>query len=137
MSSQGKAYTKEQKEFIIRLKQSYDEERALQTMVSTCDPAGRVAKGLQVSLSTVKAVLAEYHRTGQVETPAILPRGKPGYRVGSALETVIRQRVRELNRRGEAVIPILLKFCYNYFILIMSNLESHESSINYFDYRHC
>lgn len=103
MSSQGKAYTKEQKEFIIRLKQSYDEERALQTTVSTCDPAGRVAKGLQVSLSTVKAVLAEYHRTGQVETPAILPRGKPGYRVGSALETVIRQRVRELNRRGEAV----------------------------------
>lgn len=103
MSSPGKAYTKEQKEFIIRLKQSYDEERALQTTVSTCDPAGRVAKGLQVSLSTVKAVLAEYHRTGQVETPAILPRGKPGYRVGSALETVIRQRVRELNRRGEAV----------------------------------
>jgi len=103
MSSQGKAYTKEQKEFIIRLKQSYDEERALQTTVSTCDPAGRVAKGLQVSLSTVKAVLAEYHRTGQVETPAILSRGKPGYRVGSALETVIRQRVRELNRRGEAV----------------------------------
>ena len=103
MSSQGKAYTKEQKEFIIRLKQSYDEERALQTTVSTRDPAGRVAKGLQVSLSTVKAVLAEYHRTGQVETPAILSRGKPGYRVGSALETVIRQRVRELNRRGEAV----------------------------------
>ena len=103
MPSQGKAYTKEQKEFIIRLKQSYDEERALQATVSTCDAAGRVAKGLQVSLSTVKAVLAEYYRTGQVETPAILSHGKPGYRVGSALETVIRQRVRELNRRGEAV----------------------------------
>ena len=103
MSSQGKAYTKEQKEFIICLKQSYDEERALQATVSTRDAAGRVAKGLQVSLSTVKAVLAEYHRTGQVETPAILSHGKPGYRVGSALETVIRQRVRELNRRGEAV----------------------------------
>lgn len=103
MPSQGKAYTKEQKEFIIRLKQSYDEERALQATVSTRDAAGRVAKGLQVSLSTVKAVLAEYHRTGQVETPAILSHGKPGYRVGSALETVMRQRVRELNRRGEAV----------------------------------
>jgi hypothetical protein len=51
MSSQGKAYTKEQKEFIVRLKQSYDNERAVQASVSTCDPAGRVAKGLQVSLS--------------------------------------------------------------------------------------
>lgn len=103
MSSQGKAYTKEQKEFIIRLKQSYDEERALQATVSTGDPAGRVARGLQVSLSTVKAILAEYHRTGHADTPAILSRGKPGYRVNSALETVIRQRVRELNHRGEAV----------------------------------
>ena len=45
MPSQGKAYTKEQKEFIIRLKPSYDEERALQATVSTRDAAGRVAKG--------------------------------------------------------------------------------------------
>jgi len=103
MSSQGKAYTTEQKEFIIRLKQSYDEERAKQATVSTTNAAGRVAKGLQVSLSTVKAVMAEYHRTGPVEAPLALVRGKPGYRVGSALETVIRHRVRELNRRGEAV----------------------------------
>ena len=35
MPSQGKAYTKEQKEFIIRLKQSYDEERALSSSRSS------------------------------------------------------------------------------------------------------
>jgi transposase len=103
MSSQGKAYTKEQKEFIVRLKQSYDKERAVQASVSTCDPAGLVAKGLQVSLSTVKTVMAEYHQRGTVETSAALVRGKTGYRMGSALETVIRHHVRELNRRGEAV----------------------------------
>jgi hypothetical protein len=34
MSSQGKAYTKEQKEFIVRLKQSYNNERAVQASVS-------------------------------------------------------------------------------------------------------
>lgn len=74
----------------------------MQATVSTCNPAGRVAKGLQVSLSTVKAVMADHHR-GTMETPAALVRGKPSYRIGSTLETVIRQRVRELNRRGEAV----------------------------------
>lgn len=59
MSCQGKAYTKEQKAFIVRLKQAYDEERATQATVSTRNPAGRVAKGLQVGLATVKTVIAE------------------------------------------------------------------------------
>src|SRR5512147_559576 len=103
MSSQGKAYPKEQKEFIIRLKQCYDEEHARQSTVSTPNAAGRVATGLQVRLSTVKAVMAEDHRTGPVEAPLALIRGKPSYRLGSALETVIRPHVRELTRRGEAV----------------------------------
>jgi len=47
MASQGKAYTKEQKEFIVRLKQSYDEERGTQATVSTRNPAGRVAQNLE------------------------------------------------------------------------------------------
>jgi transposase len=100
MPSQGKAYTAEQKEFIVRLKHSYDEERATQSSVSTRNPAARVAKGLQVGLSTVKTVLAAYHRTGQVSAPRPTLRGKPSYRIGSALETMIRQRVREVNRGG-------------------------------------
>ncbi len=100
MPSQGKAYTAEQKEFIVRLKHSYDEERATQSSVSTRNPAARVAKGLQVGLSTVKIVLAAYHRTGQVSAPRPTLRGKPSYRIGSALETRIRQRVREVNRGG-------------------------------------
>jgi len=103
MSSQGKAYTLEQKEFIVRLKQSFDEERATQPSVSTRNPAARVAKGLQVGLSTVKTVLAEYHRSGHVSAAVRTPRGKPPYRVGHHFESLLRQRVRELNRRGEYV----------------------------------
>jgi transposase len=103
MSSQGKAYTLEQKEFIVRLKQSFDEERATHSSVSTRNPAARVAKGLKVGLSTVKTVLAEYHRAGQVSAPVTTPRGQPPYRVGSGFESLLRQRVRELNRRGEYV----------------------------------
>jgi len=60
MPSQGKAYTAEQKEFIVRLKHAYDEERATQSSVSTRNPAARVAKGLQVGLSTVKTVFGDH-----------------------------------------------------------------------------
>ena len=69
MSSQGKAYTVEQREFMVRLKQSFDEERATQPSVSTRNPAARVAKGLKVSLWAVKTVLAEYTRAGHVSAP--------------------------------------------------------------------
>jgi transposase len=103
MSFQGKAYTKEQKEFIVRLKHCYDEERASSSSVSTRDPAARVAKGLNVSLWAVKTILAEYNQTGQVSAPTSTLRGKPPYHVASALETILRQRVRELNRRGDYV----------------------------------
>ena len=90
----GKAYTKGQKEFIVTLKQSYDQERLDGETVSTKDAANRVAKGLNVSLRTVKSVLAEYHRTGNVVSPSI-NRGKPAFRILSPLETVIRHRIRE------------------------------------------
>ena len=103
MASQGKAYTQEQQEFIVRLKHAYDEERVTAASVSTRNPAARVAKGLNVSLWAVKTILAEYNKTGQVSAPAPTLRGKPPYHVGSALETLLRQRVRELNRRGDYV----------------------------------
>jgi transposase len=98
----GKAYTKGQKEVIVTLKQSYDQERLDGETVSTKDPANRVAKGLNVSLRTVKSVLAEDHRTGKVVSPSI-NRGKPAFRILSPLETVIRHRIRELNRTGQYV----------------------------------
>jgi len=44
----GKAYTKEQKEFIVTLKQSYVKERLNGDTVSTKEPANRIAQGLNV-----------------------------------------------------------------------------------------
>ncbi len=98
----GKAYTKGQKEFIVTLKKSYDKEKRDNEIVSTKDPANRVAQGLNVSLRTVKSILSEYNQTGKVNS-ASTTRGKPPFRVSSALETVIRQRIRELNRNGEYI----------------------------------
>jgi transposase len=100
--SRGKAYTKGQKEFIVTLKQLYDQEKHNGGTVSTQDAAKRVAKGLNVSLRTVKSILSEYNRTGKIE-PASTNRGKPPFSISSQLETVIRQRIRELNRNGQHV----------------------------------
>lgn len=80
----GKAYTKEQKEFIVTLKQSYDQERLNGDTVSTKEPANRIAQGLNVSLRTVKSILSEYNRTGKVNSPST-NRGKPPF---SGIETI-------------------------------------------------
>jgi transposase len=98
----GKAYTKGQKEFIVTLKQSYDQEKVEGDTTSTKDPANRIAQGLNVSLRTVKGILSEYNRTGQVNSPST-SRGKPPFSGSKPLETIIRQRIRELNRNGQFV----------------------------------
>ncbi|MCP4109839.1 MAG: hypothetical protein GY749_30695 [Desulfobacteraceae bacterium] len=95
----GKRYTKGQKEFIVTLKWSYDQEKLDGETVPTEEPANRVAKGLNVSLRTVKGILSEYNRTGKIDSPSE-DRGKPPFRISLLLETVIRQRIRELNRNG-------------------------------------
>ena len=100
--SQGKAYTKGQKEFIVTLKQSYDQEKFDGETVSTKDPTNRVAKGLCVGLRTVKSVLSEHNLTQKVDSPS-RNRGKPPFRISSALSTIIRWRIRELNRSGKYV----------------------------------
>lgn len=120
----GKAYTKGQKEFIVTLKQSYDQERLNGETVPTQDPANRVSKGLNVSLRTVKGVLSDYNRTGKVDSPST-NRGKPLFSISSPLETVIRQRIRELNRNGQYVSTRSL--CG--WIYQEHNIEIHEKTL--------
>jgi transposase len=100
---QGKAIDVRDRQFVVRLKDYFDQERHQGLSVSTQDPAGRVAKALGIGQRTVKAILSTYHQGGQIATPALESKGKPPYRIKPALETVIRQRIRELNRQGSHV----------------------------------
>ena len=100
---QGKAVDLQERELVIRLKEHFDRERDQGSSVSTKDPADRVAKALSIGKRTVKEILSTYHKTGQVVAPVLEAKGKPPYRVAPALETVIRQRIRELNRQGSHV----------------------------------
>jgi len=105
--ARGKAYTDGQKEFIVTLKQSYDKEKIDNDIVSTKDSAGRVSKGLNVSLRSVKSILSEHNNEKSLDSSPkkarYKSRGKPEYRISSPLETIIRQRIRSLNRSGQHV----------------------------------
>ncbi len=57
-----------------------------------------------MGLRTVKSILSEYNRTGKVDSP-LTNRGKPPFSISSPLETIIRHRIRELNRNGQHVSP--------------------------------
>lgn len=101
--SQGQAVDFRERQFVVRLKEYFDQERQQGLSVSTQDAVGRVAKALDLGKRTVKEILSTYHKAGQVAVPALASKGKPPYRIQPALEPVIRQRIRELNRQGSHV----------------------------------
>jgi transposase len=97
---QGKAVDLRGRQFVVRLKEVFDQERRAGAVVSTKDPAGRVAKALGLGKRTVKDILSTYHHTGQLLAPPVEAKGKPPSRIQTPLEKVIRQRIRERNRQG-------------------------------------
>jgi transposase len=100
---QGRAVDVRERQFVVRLKEYFDQERQQGPSVSTQDAVGRVAQALGLGKRTVKEILHTYRQTGQVALATLESKGKPPYRIQQALETVIRHRVRELNRRGSHV----------------------------------
>jgi len=100
---QGQAGDFRERQFVGRWKESFEQERQQGLSVATHDAVGRVAKALGLGKRTVKELLSTYPKGGQVAVPALESKGKPPYRLPPALETVLRQRMRELNRQGSHV----------------------------------
>ena len=100
---QGQAVDVRERQFVVQLKEYFDQERRQGPTVSTQDAVGRVAQALGLGKRTVKEILRTYRQTGQVATAPLDAKGKPPYRIQPALETVIRQRIRELNRQGSHI----------------------------------
>lgn len=100
---QGQAVDVRERQFVVQLKEYFDQERRQGPTVSTQDAAGRVAQALGLGKRTVKEILRTYRQPGQVATAPLDAKGKPPYRIQPALETVIRQRIRALNRQGSPI----------------------------------
>ena len=100
---QGKAIDLRGRQLVVRLKERFDEERFQGPVVSTADPAGRVAKALGLGKHVVNEIVSNYHQTGTLTPPELTCKGKPPYRIQPALETVIRHEIRQRNREGSHV----------------------------------
>src|SRR2546425_12815822 len=96
--AQGKAVDLRGRQFVVRLKEFFDQERRAGAVVSTQDPAGRVAKALGLGKRTVKDILNTSHHTGQLLAPTVEAKCKPPYRLQAPLEKSIRRRIRALKR---------------------------------------
>ena len=100
---QGQVVDVRERQFVVQLKAYFDQERRQGPTVSTQDAVGRVAQALGLGKRTVKEILRTYRQTGQVAPAPLDAKGNPPYRIQRALETVIRQRIRELNRQGSHI----------------------------------
>jgi len=100
---QGQAVDLRERQLVVRLKEYFDQERRQGPSVATQDAVGRVAQALGLGKRTVKEILRTYHQTGQVALATHESKGTPPYRIQQALETVMRQRIRALNRQGSHV----------------------------------
>lgn len=99
----GKAIDLQGRRWIVQLKEHFDHEKFLGPTVSTDNPAGRVAAALGLGERIVKEIVGRHHRTGDVGSPDLDSRGKPPWRIQPALETVVRQEIRQRNRMGSHV----------------------------------
>ncbi len=100
---QGKVIDIRDREVIVLLKKHFDQERREGIVVSTKDPSERVAKILGISKRIVQEVFREYSKKGDVLAPDVEYKGRPPHKIKPCLETVIRHRIRELNRQGSHV----------------------------------
>jgi transposase len=121
MSFQGKEFTPEMKQMVVNLKLFFDGERKAYKEVSTKKATKRTAKGLGVGEATVKRIMAEYRRQGQIiVNKSVKAKGKPGYSASINLQPVIRQYVRSKNMAGQRVG---IKKLRNYLI------QKHQANI--------
>jgi hypothetical protein len=102
--SQGKQLTYEQKQAIVDVKRSMEAEKTQGKTVSTPEPARRTAQALNVSISTVKQVLAEVQKhQGRLGDCAPKPRGHAFPLVSDHAMAIVRRLIQDAALRGEMV----------------------------------
>src|SRR5437016_13717902 len=74
---QGKAVDLRGRQFVVRLKEVFDQERRAGAVVSTKDPAGRVAKALGLGKRTVKDILRPLITLGNSLRPVSKRKASP------------------------------------------------------------
>ncbi len=102
MAFQGKEFTPEMKQLVVKLKLHFDEEKKAGKSVPTRNATARVAEGLGIGEATVKRIMVA-HKQGESEVVEEKERGKPPYRLPLNLQPVIREFIRQKNLKGQKI----------------------------------
>ena len=102
MGIQGKPLTAKEKETVVTLKQYFDRTKD-DPDEQTCPSVHRVVNALDISIATVKRVMADYNRGIKFEDQEEAYRGRPPRALSNSMQTVTREYVRTANKEGRYV----------------------------------
>ncbi len=102
MGIQGKPLTPKEKETIVLLKQYFDRTKDDQKEQS-CPSVERVVNALDVSIATVKRVMADFNRGKIFTSKETVRRGRPPRILSGSVQTVAREYVRKANMEGRYI----------------------------------
>ncbi len=104
MSFQGKQFSAEMVETVVRLKKHYDKERKAGKFVSTKDATKRTANALRIGVATVKRIMARYKKDGNEVIVHIKQRpGRPPSRICPLVQPIVREFIRTENLGGRRI----------------------------------
>lgn len=102
MGIQGKPLTAKEKETIVKLKKYFD--RAKSDQDENARPsARRVVNALDISIATVKRIMADHNRGINFEVQEEARGGRPPRILPSSTQSVVREYVREANKEGSYI----------------------------------
>lgn len=102
MGIQGKPLTGQEKETIVKLKKYFD--RTKNDQEEQASPSvERVVNALDISIATVKRVMADFNRGKDFTSEKVIQRGRPPRILASSLLKVVREYIRKANMEGRYI----------------------------------
>jgi transposase len=102
MGTQGKPLTVSEKETIVKLKRYFDRSRD-DAQEQACPSVQRVVNALDISIATVKRIMADHNRGVNFIDQEEIHRGRPPRALPDSLQTITREYVRKANREGKYI----------------------------------
>jgi transposase len=102
MGTRGKPLTVKEKETIVKLKKYFDCARD-DPQEQACPSVQRVVNALNISIATIKRVMADHNRGVDFVDQERIHRGRPPRMLRDSLQTVTREYVRQANMEGQYI----------------------------------
>ncbi len=99
MSQQGRALSPDIKKIIVQIKKYFDRIKS-DEFEHKRSSAERVANALELSLTTVDRVMADFNRDPHLLESSPKMKGRPDHVMPDSLQSVIREYVRAANKEG-------------------------------------